>query len=121
MSRPLRVLVAEDDPGLREVSLALGDMYRARGDSAKAIEQYNQALDDIALRPAAYVGLARTESAQGRNALALDYFQRALKLRERAGAVPRLVASAPRLSGPIRCRNRGHSRAGRRRPRRGIG
>ena len=69
------------DPGLREVSLALGEMYRARGDAAKAIEQYTKALDDIALRPAAYVGLARTEGAQGRNELALDYFQRALKLR----------------------------------------
>ena len=69
------------DPGLREVSLALGEMYRARGDSTKAIEHYTKALDDIALRPAAYVGLARTEGAQGRNELALDYFQRALKLR----------------------------------------
>jgi TolB-like protein/Flp pilus assembly protein TadD/DNA-binding winged helix-turn-helix (wHTH) protein len=69
------------DPGLREVSLALGEMYRARGDATKAIEQYTKALDDIALRPAAYVGLARTEGAQGRNEIALDYFQRALKLR----------------------------------------
>ena len=69
------------DPALREVSLALGEMYRARGDWAAAIKQYNLALDDIALRPAAYVGLARTEGAQGRGALALGYFQRALKLR----------------------------------------
>lgn len=69
------------DPGLREVSLALGEMYRARGDSDMAIEHYTKALDDIALRPAAYVGLARTEGAQGRHRLALDYFERALKLR----------------------------------------
>ena len=69
------------DPALREVSLALGEMYRARGDSAKAIEQYTKALDDIALRPAAYVGLARAQGAQGRNELALDYFERARKLR----------------------------------------
>jgi len=69
------------DPGLREVSLALGEMYRARGDSAKAIEQYTRALDDIALRPAAYVGLARAQGAQGRNKLALEYFERARKLR----------------------------------------
>ena len=69
------------DPGLREVSLALGEMFRARGEWTTAIQHYTRALDDIALRPAAYVGLARTQGAQGRNALALDYFQRALKLR----------------------------------------
>lgn len=65
------------DPELREVSLALGEMYRVRGDFIRASEQYLRALDDVALRPAAFIGLARTQSAQGRNALALDYFEQA--------------------------------------------
>ncbi len=77
------------DPGLREVSLALGEMYRARGDNAKAIEQYTRTLDDVALRPAAYVGLARTQGAQGRNALALDYFEQARKLRPNDASIHR--------------------------------
>jgi TolB-like protein/DNA-binding winged helix-turn-helix (wHTH) protein/tetratricopeptide (TPR) repeat protein len=69
------------DPSLREVSLALGDLYRARGDNAQAVEQYGKALDALALRPDAYVGLARAESAQGNNDVALDYFERARQLR----------------------------------------
>jgi len=72
---------ASMDPRLREVSLALGEMHRVRGEFPQAIEQYTRALDDLALRPAAYVGLARTEGAQSRNAVALDYFERARKLR----------------------------------------
>ena len=89
------------DPGLREVSLALGEMYRARGDAAKAIEQYTKALDDIALRPAAYVGLARTQGAQGRNPLALDYFQRALKLRPGDAGIHRELGYHHYLTGDL--------------------
>ncbi|MEG3193130.1 tetratricopeptide repeat protein, partial [Lysobacter sp. D1-1-M9] len=72
---------AQMDPGLREVSLALGEMHRVRGEFAQATEQYTRALDDLALRPAAYIGLARTQGAQGRDALALDYFRRAMEQR----------------------------------------
>lgn len=72
---------AKMDPGLREVSLALGDLYRARDDNAQAVEHYRKALESLALRPDAYVGLARAESAQGRNDVALDYFERARQLR----------------------------------------
>ena len=89
------------DPSLREVSLALGEMYRARGDWAKAIEQYIKALDDIALRPAAYVGLGRTEGAQGRNPLAIDYFQRALKLRPGDASVHRELGYHHYLAGDL--------------------
>lgn len=89
------------DPGLREVSLALGEMYRARGDSAKAIEQYTRTLDDIALQPAALVGMARTEGARGRNALALDYFQRALKLRPRDATIHRHLGYHHYLAGDL--------------------
>lgn len=69
------------DPHLREVSLALGDLYRARNDNAQAIEHYRKALESQALRADAYLGLARAESAQGHNELALDYFERARQSR----------------------------------------
>ncbi|GAB3090940.1 tetratricopeptide repeat protein [Lysobacter terrae] len=72
---------ASMDPNLREVSLALGDLYRARNDNAQAIEHYRKALDALALRADVYLGLARAESAQGHNDLALDYFGRALQAR----------------------------------------
>lgn len=72
---------ARMDPELREVSLALGEMHRVRGDYAQANEHYALALDDLALRPAAYVGLARVQSEQGNDELALEYFERARRLR----------------------------------------
>lgn len=68
-------------PGLREVSLALGEMHRVRGDNALAIEHYTRALDDLSLRPAAWVGLAATHSAQGEDAMARAYYARALEMR----------------------------------------
>ena len=75
------------DPSLREVSLAMGDLHRARGESEAAIEQYTHALVDPALRAEAYLGLAGVASAQGRGDLALDYFERARKLRPRDAGV----------------------------------
>lgn len=69
------------DPHLREVSLALGEMHRVRGEYAQANEQYTLALDDLGLRPSAYVGLARVQSEQGNNELALEYFDLARQLR----------------------------------------
>lgn len=71
----------EMDPHLQEVDLALGDLYRARDDNAQAIEHFRKALDAPALRPDAYVGLARAEAALGRNDVAVDYFERARRLR----------------------------------------
>lgn len=69
------------DPDLREVSLALGEMHRTRGDFAEAVAHYTRALDDVSLRPDAYIGLSRTEAARERNDLALDYIERAHQLR----------------------------------------
>lgn len=80
---------ARMDPELREVSLALGEMHRVRGDNAVAIEHYTRALDDLALRPAAWVGLARTRSAEGDDALAREYFARALEMRPGDAAIHR--------------------------------
>ncbi len=89
------------DPTLREVSLAMGELHRVRGESAEAIEQYMRALDDLALRPAAYIGLAQTQGAQGRNAIALDYFERALKLRPGDGVIHSQVGYYRYLAGDI--------------------
>ncbi|MDQ3287363.1 MAG: tetratricopeptide repeat protein [Pseudomonadota bacterium] len=72
---------ARMDAELREVSLALGELHRVRGEDELAIGHYTRALDDLALRPAAYIGLARLQSDGGNNQLALDYFQRARQLR----------------------------------------
>ena len=78
------------DPSLREVSLAMGDLHRAQGDSDKAVEQYNHALEDPALRAEAYVGLARVASARGPRQ------GRAGLLRARAQAAPWRCARIPR-------------------------
>lgn len=82
---------AKMDPHLREVSLALGDLHRARNDNAQAIEHYRKALESLALRPDAYVGLARAESAQGHNDVALEYFERARQLRPGDPAIYRAL------------------------------
>lgn len=69
------------DPTLREVSLAQGEMHRVRGEFGKAVEHYTKALEAPALRPAAFVGMAKVQAAQGRGDLALQYFERARLLR----------------------------------------
>ena len=89
------------DPGLREVSLALGEMYRVRGEPKTAIEHYTRAMDDNALRPDAYIGLGRAQSADGNHALALEYFKRALALRPGDGRVYRELGYHYYLRGDV--------------------
>jgi TolB-like protein/DNA-binding winged helix-turn-helix (wHTH) protein/tetratricopeptide (TPR) repeat protein len=72
---------AQMDPVLREVDLALGDLARVRDELDQADAHYNRALDDVALRSSAYVGMARVQRARDEPALALDYFERARQLR----------------------------------------
>ncbi|TWI10593.1 tetratricopeptide repeat protein [Aerolutibacter ruishenii] len=72
---------AHMDPNLLLVSLAMGDLDRVRGDYPQAIEHYTRALQDQALRPDAYIGLAATQAALGNNPVALDYYERAHQLR----------------------------------------
>ncbi len=72
---------ARMDPGLREVDLALGELYRVKGESAKAIEEYSKASEDPALAADAYIGIAMTHGGNDRHDLAMDYFARAKKLR----------------------------------------
>jgi tetratricopeptide (TPR) repeat protein len=69
------------DPQLREVNLALGDLHQARSEPARAIAFYKQALEDQALKPDAYLGMARAEAAQKHPEAAFEYFERARQLR----------------------------------------
>lgn len=89
------------DPQLREVSLALGEMHRVRGEDEQAVAQYTRALDDIALRPAAYIGLGRTMDAQGRGDLALKYFERARRLRPGDATAYREIGYHQYLAGDL--------------------
>ena len=92
---------ARMDPELREVSLARGEMHRTRGETEQALEEYAKALDDLSLRPAAYIGLAKTQGAIGDHRLALEYFQRALALRPGDGAVHRALGYHHYLNGDL--------------------
>jgi len=69
------------DPTSSKVRLALGDLYQANGDVARAQGFYRPLLDDPARRPAALVGLSIIEADAGRHAQAAAYLQQALDAR----------------------------------------
>jgi len=92
---------AQMDPELREVSLALGEMHRVRGDYELANEHFTLALDDLGLRPAAYVGLARVQSEQGHDQLALEYFELARQLRPGDALVYRELGYHQYMNGDV--------------------
>lgn len=87
------------EPDLLEVSLALGDLHRMRGETAKAIEQYSKLLDDPALAADAYLGIAKSHGANGRHRLALDYFERARRLKPRDGNIHYAIGYQHYLNG----------------------
>lgn len=87
------------EPDLLEVSLALGELQRMRGETAKAIEQYSKVLDDPTLVVDAYLGIAKAHGANGRNELALDYFERARRLRPRDGNIHYAIGFQHYLNG----------------------
>jgi TolB-like protein/tetratricopeptide (TPR) repeat protein len=93
---------AQMDPALREVNLALGDLHQAHGEPAQAIEYYKQALEDQALKPDAYLGMARAEAAQKRNDVALEYFERARQLRPGDAAIYRSLGFHHYVNGDMR-------------------
>lgn len=72
---------AEMDDGLGEVSVALGDLYQAHGESGKAVEAYTRAESDPRTRPSAYMGLAMVQAEQGDHERALALSRDALALR----------------------------------------
>jgi TolB-like protein/DNA-binding winged helix-turn-helix (wHTH) protein/Flp pilus assembly protein TadD len=71
---------AQMDPSMPETDQALGDLYRAAGDSERALAHYRKSVRSPALEAGARVGMAKVYAAQGRNDLALAQFQRALQL-----------------------------------------
>jgi TolB-like protein/tetratricopeptide (TPR) repeat protein/tRNA A-37 threonylcarbamoyl transferase component Bud32 len=71
----LKAAVMDGDS--REVSLAMGDLERARGNLDAARGHFSQSLDDVTLRADAYIGLARVEVASGEFALARAFLERA--------------------------------------------
>jgi|GEM_PF-255970 len=66
------------DQTLGEVSLALGDLYRAQGDAAQALKYYDAIVDDPAMRWQALVGRAQVRVDQGQEEQALQDFRQAL-------------------------------------------
>jgi TolB-like protein/DNA-binding winged helix-turn-helix (wHTH) protein/Flp pilus assembly protein TadD len=68
------------DPTMGEVKLALGDLYRVRGELRKAAEHYVAARDDPGTHSNALVGLAEIESVQGHHDRAIALFREALEV-----------------------------------------
>jgi TolB-like protein/DNA-binding winged helix-turn-helix (wHTH) protein/Flp pilus assembly protein TadD len=69
------------DAELGEVSVALGDLYQAHGESGKAVEAYTRAESDPVSRPSAYMGLAMVHAEQGDHERALALSRKASALR----------------------------------------
>lgn len=88
-------------PDLREVDLALGGMYRAQGQYGRALPHLTRALDDPALRPAAYVALARVQGSLGRRSLAREYFAKALQLSPNDASIHRDIGYQAYLDGDL--------------------
>lgn len=89
------------DPGLREVSLAMAEIARVSGESARALTLYRQVIDDPALRADGLVGLARTYGAMGQEARALQYFQQAVAARPSDAQIYRLLGYHHWLRGDL--------------------
>lgn len=71
---------ADMDPGIGEVQLALGELYRVEGNATKAHEHFGRAGTDLSVQPKALAGQARAYADQGKPAESIDHFQRALAL-----------------------------------------
>lgn len=80
---------AASAPELREVDLALGELYRTKGDHRRAVLHFTRALDDVSLRAAAHVGLAQASAALRRPADARRHFGEALRLQPNDASIHR--------------------------------
>jgi TolB-like protein/Flp pilus assembly protein TadD len=67
-------------PDLPDVSLARGYLLRVNGELESAADHFTHALDDVSLRAEAFLGLAQVEAARRDDALALEFFRRALAI-----------------------------------------
>lgn len=88
-------------PSLREVDLALGELYRARGRPADAIPKLERASQDPALRPAAFAALARVYAGLSRPDLSRSYFDRALQLQPNDAGLHRERGYAAYMGGDV--------------------
>lgn len=89
------------DPGLREVSLAMAEIARVSGQSAQALQLYQQVIDDPALRADGLVGQARTYAALGKEQQALQSFQQAIAARPSDAQIYRLLGYHHWLRGEV--------------------
>lgn len=71
---------AQMDPGLAEVKLAVGDLYRAHGDLDRALAAYRDSERSPSTQAQAHIGMAKVYVAQGQSARAIEEFGRALEL-----------------------------------------
>ena len=71
---------AQMDPGLAEVKLAVGDLYRAHGDLDRALAYYRDSEQSPSTQAQAHIGMAKVYVAQGQSARAIEEFGRALEL-----------------------------------------
>jgi TolB-like protein/DNA-binding winged helix-turn-helix (wHTH) protein/Flp pilus assembly protein TadD len=71
---------AQMDPSIPETDQALGDLYRAAGDSGRALQHYRRSAQSPAQEVRAHVGMAKVYAAMGREDQALAQFQQALAL-----------------------------------------
>ncbi|MGN6383485.1 MAG: tetratricopeptide repeat protein [Dyella sp.] len=71
---------AQMDPGLAEVKLAVGDLYRAHGDLDRALAAYRDSEQSPSTQAQAHIGMAKVYVAQGQSARAIEEFGRALEL-----------------------------------------
>lgn len=71
---------AQMDPGLAEVKLAVGDLYRVHGDLDRALAHYRDSERSPSTQAQAHIGMAKVYVAQGKPALAIEEFGRALEL-----------------------------------------
>ncbi|HEY0503528.1 MAG TPA: winged helix-turn-helix domain-containing protein [Lysobacter sp.] len=67
------------DPTMGKVKLALGDLYRVRGELRKASEFYDGAQQDPEVRSNALVGLAEIEASQDHRERSIELFEKALE------------------------------------------
>ncbi|MEP7041585.1 MAG: tetratricopeptide repeat protein [Dokdonella sp.] len=87
------------DPTLGEVNLALAELHRAHGEWSEAVDYYAKVRGDPALAPDVYLGLAKTQAAQGRQDLALADFERARALRPGDGSIHAEIGYQQYLAG----------------------
>lgn len=88
-------------PQLREVDLALGQLHRASGAHMRAMRHFTRALDDVALRLAAHVGLGRTYDALDRRDDADTQFAQALQLSPNDASIHRELGYRAYLAGDL--------------------